>query len=67
MSEGCFDPGDVAGLLRDLWVSYAGSGGRRSDMGMAQNLPFHPLRNQDSWATPKNEILSMMVLDGFGV
>lgn len=23
--SGCFDPGDVAGLLRDLWVSYAGS------------------------------------------
>lgn len=32
--SGCFDPGDVAGLLRDLWVSHAGTDD--SDRGLSE-------------------------------
>ena len=31
---GCFDPGDVAGLLRDLWVSHAGGSEDEMERGL---------------------------------
>lgn len=51
--SGCFDPGDVAGLLRDLWVSHAGSDdmewGLNEDGANRMVKEVLPNVTRDSW------------------